>query len=58
MEPKKFRILRKPYLSYLNKTLGDDIIELSSHGNMKILNSHYIDKKVVANGLTMKIFEK
>ena len=55
-KPMKFKILRKTYLSYLNKTVGDSVIELSSHGSMKILNKHYVDAEVVAKGLTMKIF--
>lgn len=57
MKPKTFKILRKTYLSYLNKAVGDDSIELSSHSSMKILTTHYIDAEVVAKGLTMKIFE-
>ncbi|WP_111308849.1 hypothetical protein [Confluentibacter sediminis] len=56
-KPKKFKILRKTYLSYLHKSVGDDMIELSSHGNMKVLNKHYVDAEIVAKGLTMKIFE-
>ncbi|MEL4456947.1 site-specific integrase [Lutimonas vermicola] len=54
---KTFKILRKTYLSYLNKAVGDDSIELSSHGSKKILSTHYIDAEVVAKGLTMKIFK-
>lgn len=56
LEPKKFKILRKTYLSYLNKAAGDDSIQLSSHGSMKTLNTHYVDAEVVAKGLTMKLF--
>jgi len=56
-KPKKFKILRKTYLSYLNKSVGDDMIELSSHGNMRVLNRHYVDAEVVAKGLTMRIFQ-
>lgn len=56
-EPKKFKILRKTYLSYLNKVVGNDMIELSSHSSMRILNKHYVDPEIVAKGLTMKIFE-
>ena len=55
-KPMKFKILRKTYLSYLNKTVGDSVIELSSHGSMKILHKHYVDAEVVAKGLTMKMF--
>ena len=48
---------KKTYLSYLNKAVGDDTIELSSHGDMKTLTTHYIDAEIVAKGLTMKMFE-
>ncbi|MEC3906127.1 hypothetical protein VOI54_03800 [Tamlana sp. 2201CG12-4] len=54
--PRKFKVLRKTYLSYLNKSAGDDMIELSSHGSMRVLNKHYVDAEVVAKGLTMKIW--
>lgn len=57
MKSKKFKILRKTYLSYLHKAVGDDMIELSSHGGMRTLTTHYIDAEVVAKGLSMKIFE-
>ncbi len=57
LEPKKFKTLRKTYLSYLNKSVGDEMIELSSHGGMKVLNKHYLDAEIVAKGLSMKIFE-
>lgn len=56
-KPAKFKILRKTYLSYLNKSAGDDMIELSSHGGMKVLNTHYLDAEIVAKGLSVKIFE-
>ena len=55
-ELKTFKILRKTYLSYLNKTVGDASIELSSHGTMRTLSKHYNDPEVVSKGLTMKIF--
>jgi integrase len=54
---RKFKVLRKTYLSYLNKTVGDDMVELSSHGGMKTLKAHYIDAEVIAKGLTMNIFD-
>ncbi|EZH75043.1 hypothetical protein ATO12_09965 [Aquimarina atlantica] len=54
---KKFKTLRKTYLSYLNKIAGDDMIELSSHDNMRTLNKHYIDAEIVSKGLNMRIFE-
>jgi len=57
VEPKKFKILRKTYLSYLNKATGKDMIELSSHGSMKVLYKHYVDAEIVARGLTMRVFE-
>jgi hypothetical protein len=40
----------------LNKAVGDDMIQLSSHGSMEVLDNHYIDKSVVAQGLKMKMF--
>jgi hypothetical protein len=42
VESKKFKVLRETYLSYLNKAVGDDTIELSSHGNMKILKRSFL----------------
>ena len=57
IEYKKFKMLRKTYLSYLNKSVGDDMIELSSHRSMKTLKKHYLDAEVVAKGLTMRMFE-
>jgi len=56
MELKTLKTLRKTYLSYLNKAVGDDSIQLSSHGSMKTLTKHYIDPEVVVKGLAMKIF--
>ena len=55
-EPIKFKILRKTYLSYLNKSIGDDSIGLSSHGSTKTLATHYIDSEVIAKGLSIKMF--
>jgi len=57
VEPKQFKILRKTYLSYLNKSVGDDMIELSSHRSMKTLKKHYLDAEVVTKGLQMRMFE-
>jgi len=57
VEPKQFKILRKTYLSYLNKSVGDDMIELSSHRSMKTLKNHYLDAEVVTKGLQMRMFE-
>ncbi len=54
---KQFKVLRKTYISYLNKKVGDSVIELTSHGSMKIVNKHYVDAEVVAKGLTMRIFD-
>lgn len=56
LQYKKFKLLRKTYLSYLNKTVGDRSIDLTSHGNMKTLTTHYIDAEVVAKELCMRIF--
>lgn len=57
LKPKKFKTLRKTYLSYLNKSVGDEMIELSSHSGMKILDKHYLDPEIVAKGLRMRIFK-
>lgn len=53
---KTFKILRKTYISYLNKVLGDKMMELSSHGSLKTLTTHYLDPEIAAKGLAMKIF--
>lgn len=57
-EPVKFKVLRKTYLSYLNKEVGDDMIDLSSHSNMRVLDTHYIDPEVIAKGLQVRILNK
>jgi len=56
-EAKKFNVLRKTYLSYLGKEVGDDIIHFSSHSGVKVLDDHYFDKRLVAKGLKVKIFD-
>lgn len=53
----KFKVLRKTYLTYLNKEVGKNMIELSSHGSMKTLQKHYIDEEIATRGLNMRIFE-
>ena len=49
--------LRKTYMTFLNKAAGDDMIELSSHSDMKTLNKHYIDPKIVTKGAGIKFFK-
>jgi hypothetical protein len=53
---KTLKVLRKTYLSYLIRGLGDDVVHFSSHSGVKVLEDHYFDKKLVAKGLKMKIF--
>jgi hypothetical protein len=53
----QFKVLRKTYLSYLNRELGDKMIDLSSHAGMDVLQNHYIDQELVARGLKMRMFE-
>lgn len=55
-EKKQFKCLRKTYLSYLEKFVGDDIIHLSSHGGKEVLEKHYVNPAIVARGYGMKIF--
>lgn len=54
-----FKVLIVELLKSVSKSkeLGDKSIELSSHGSMKILTTHYTDNEFIAKGLTMKIFE-
>jgi integrase len=48
--------LRKTYISYLNKSVGDDSIKYTSHSSLKVQKNHYIDKKLVVKGYDVKIF--
>ena len=57
VKPRQFKVLRKTYLSYLNKSVGEDMIELSSHSSMRVLDKHYLDAEIVSKGLKMKIFD-
>ena len=57
VEPLPFKTLRKTYLSALNKAMGKDMIEFSSHSGMEVLEKHYLDPKKVAKGLDVKVFE-
>ena len=50
------KVLRKTYLSYLTKEVGDGVIQFSSHSGIEVLEKHYLDKKLLAKGLKMKIF--
>ncbi|MFT6167766.1 MAG: hypothetical protein ACJASF_002467, partial [Vicingaceae bacterium] len=52
-----FKSLRKTYLTYLDKYVGNDSIYLSSHSSTEVLEKHYIDPKVVRKGEGMKMFE-
>jgi integrase len=51
-----FKVLRKTYLSYLNKAVGDNMIDLSSHSGMEVVQRHYLDKELTAKGYDMKVF--
>lgn len=53
---KQFKCLRKTYLSYLERSVGDNITLLSSHSQKDVLERHYLDPKVIAKGLDMEIF--
>lgn len=53
---KRLKCLRKTYLSYLNKEVGDDVVHFSSHSGVKVLEKHYFDKKLIAKGLEVRIF--
>jgi integrase len=48
--------LRKTYLTYLAKNVDEDIVHFSSHSGMRVLDNHYLDKKLVTKGIDMKIF--
>ena len=53
---KTLKMLRKTYLGHLNKAVGDDVIKFSSHSKVRVLDKHYLDKKITAKGLDMKMF--
>jgi integrase len=55
-KPMAFRVLRKTFLSFLNKAVGDDMIDLSSHSSMDVVSKHYLDKELVAKGRDMRMF--
>ena len=52
----QFKVLRKTYMSYLNKATGDDMIDLSGHGGMGVVKKHYLDKNLTARGGDMRMF--
>jgi intergrase/recombinase len=54
--PKTLKMLRKTYLIHLTKAVGDDVIKFSSHSKGRVLDRHYLDKKITAKGLEMKMF--
>ncbi|KAA1242656.1 hypothetical protein [Aquimarina sp. RZ0] len=47
----QFKCLRKTYLSYLNKAMKNDTKSLSSHANQKVLDTHYIDLKIISKAV-------
>ena len=52
-----FKSLRKTYLSYLHKEVGDQMIELCSHSDIKVVKEHYLDKELTTKGGNIKIFK-
>ena len=52
-----FKVLRKTYLSYLNKAVGDKMIDFSSHSGMEVVKTHYLDKQLTAKVLKSRMFE-
>lgn len=55
-ELKQFKCLRKTYLSYLERAVGDDMIHLSSHSGKDVLEKHYLNPAIVTKGYEMTIF--
>lgn len=53
---KSLGVLRKTYLSYLYREAEENMIKLSSHGNMRTLETHYLDKRLIAKGAKMEMF--
>ncbi len=53
---KSLGVLRKTYLSYLYRETEEHMIKLSSHGNMRTLETHYLDKRLIAKGAKMEMF--
>ena len=53
---RKHKRLRKTYLSYLGKQVGDEVVHFSSHSGVKVLEKHYFDMKLVTKGLEVKMF--
>jgi len=56
-EPKQMKSLRKTFLTYLNKSVGDETPKFSSHSGIEVLEKHYLDKKIITKGLNMEIFK-
>lgn len=55
----QFKCLRKTYLSYLNKAMKGDTKYLSSHKNQKVLDTHYIDPRIISEATqNVQIFHK
>ena len=38
--------------------MGDEMIEVSSHSGMEVLETHYLDKRLVTKGKDIQIFGK
>lgn len=52
-----FKCLRKTYLTYLNKVTKGSTGSLTSHSNQKVLDTHYIDPKIISKTIReMQIF--
>ncbi|WP_298546225.1 hypothetical protein [uncultured Aquimarina sp.] len=47
----QFKCLRKTYLTYLNKAMKGSTKSLSSHSNQKVLDTHYIDPKIISKAI-------
>lgn len=55
---KELTCLRITYISYLKIKAGKDTIQLTSHANDKTLKKFYLDRRVVAKGAEIKIFDE
>lgn len=55
----QFKCLRKTYLSYLNDAMKEDTKYLSSHKDQKVLDTHYIDPRIISEAVkNVQIFQK
>lgn len=55
---KRLNVLRETYITYLTRSTDKDVVYFTSHSGMKVLENHYLDKRVLAKGRGMKIFGK